>query len=875
MQERHAQATPQTAPKTAAMRVVGMTCASCSQTIEKALSKARGVSKAYVNFATATAYIEYDDKVTSGKEIVDIIKGTGYDVAEKPQRITLKIGGMRCASCGQAIENALRKTEGVREVSVDSTKENATVVYDTNRIGYEEIEKVVEDAGYEVLGNSEQLLKSEEEESGEPQDSSTAERRSLGARVARDPVCGMMVEEDKAIKRKIGDRTYYFCSETCARTYEAPEEELRQMKRRVTLALLGVVSVAALRVVALFGLAVAIMTFRIVGISAWDLAFFILSTPIVWIAGWSIHKGAYKSLVHRAINMDVLISTGVLAGWGYGAASTFFPVIGSEGSGYLEIAIGILAFVLLGKFIEETIRRKSAAAIRKLLELQPTIARVLRGGEEVETPIDEVQVDDVLIVKPGEKIPTDGVVIGGYSSVDEKIITGESIPVEKNVGSEVIGATINKTGLLKIRATKVGGDTALAQIVRLVEEAQASSAPVQRFADRVVARFVPIVFTIAAISFTYWFLTANFASAFVVLLAVLLIACPCALGIATPAAILAGVGKGAEYGILLRGGEYVENARKLQTVVFDKTGTLTKGEPSVTDIVAYSGHAEGKVLEFAAVAEKGSEHPLAEAIVKAAEKAGLSISDAESFEAIPGHGVRATYQGKEILLGNRKLMRNNLVGTEEVEEDLTRLEGQGKTAMILAVDGRVVGVVAAMDTPKDHAIEAIRKLKNMGLEVTMLTGDNERTAKAVAAQLGIDTVIANVLPWEKVEVIKRLQSEGKVVAMVGDGVNDAPALAQADVGVAIGSGTDIAKETGGIILIKDDLRDVALGIELSRATMRKIKQNLFWAFIYNTISIPVAAVGLLNPIIAAGAMAVSSLFVVSNSATLKMLKLQI
>jgi len=693
--------------------------------------------------------------------------------------------------------------------------------------------------------------------------------------VPRDPVCGMTVEKETAIRRKLGDRTYYFCSETCARTYEAPEEELRKMKRRVALALLGVVSVAALRVMAMFGLAVAIMAFKIVGISAWDLAFFILSTPIVWIAGWGIHNGAYKALTHRAINMDVLISTGVLAGWGYGAASTFFPAVGSEGYGYLEIAIAILAFVLLGKFIEETIRRKSAAAIRKLLELQPTIARVLRDGEEVGVPIDEVQVDDVLVVKPGEKIPTDGVVIWGYSSVDEKIITGESIPVEKSVGSEVIGATINKTGLLKVRATRVGGDTALAQIVRLVEEAQASSAPVQKFADRVVARFVPAVFTVAAISFAYWLLTTNFASAFLVLLAVLLIACPCALGIATPAAILAGVGKGAEYGVLLRGGEYVENARKLRTVVFDKTGTLTKGEPTVTDTIAYGGYSENEALEFAAIAEKGSEHPLAEAIMKAAVKAGFNIPDAESFEAIPGRGVRAIYQGKEILLGNRKLMRDNRVRTEQVEKTLRKLEEQGKTAIILAVDGEVAGVVAAMDTPKEHAAVAVKTLKDMGLEVAMLTGDNERTAKAIAEQLGIDTVIANVLPWEKVDIIKRLQSEGKVVAMVGDGVNDAPALAQADVGIAIGSGTDIAKETGGIILIKDDLRDVALGIELSRATMKKIKQNLFWAFMYNTVSIPVAAVGLLNPIIAAGAMAVSSLFVVSNSATLKMLKLQV
>jgi len=530
--------------------------------------------------------------------------------------------------------------------------------------------------------------------------------------------------------------------------------------------------------------------------------------------------------------------------------------------------------VLFGKYIEETIRRRSAAAIRKLLELQPTIARVLKDSQEVEVPIDDVQVGDVFVVKPGEKIPTDGIVVSGYSSVDEKIITGESIPVEKNVGSEVIGATINKTGLLRVKATKVGENTALMQIVHLVEEAQSANAPVQKLADRVVGYFVPAVFTVAAIAFSYWLVSRGFSFAFLVLLAILLIACPCALGIATPTAILAGVGKGAEYGVLLRGGEYVENVRKLSTVVFDKTGTLTKGEPSVTDTLAFEGYKENEVLEFASVAEKGSEHPLAEAVVKAATKAGINIRDAESFEAVPGHGVKASLRGHVILLGNRRLMEENKISLKDaIESHLTNLEEQGKTAMLLAIDGKITGIVAAMDTPKDNAAEAIKQLRNMGLEVAMLTGDNERTAKAIANQLGIDKVIANVLPWEKVNVIKKLQGEGKVVAMVGDGVNDAPALAQAHVGIAIGSGTDIAKETGGIVLIKDDLRDVARGIKLSKATMKKIKQNLFWAFIYNTVSIPVAAVGLLNPIIAAGAMAFSSLFVVSNSATLKLLKL--
>ena len=690
---------------------------------------------------------------------------------------------------------------------------------------------------------------------------------------ARDPVCGMMVDTETAIKRKIGDRFYYFCSQQCADVYAAPNRELKTMKHRVTITLIGVIATGALRVLSLFGIAAAIMYLEIAGgLSVYGLALFIVSTPVVWVAGFSIIKGAYFSLKNRKINMDVLVATGVLAGWIYGAIGTFFPVITSDGISYLEVSIGILAFVLLGKYIEEIIRRKSAASIRKLLELRPTMARVLRDGKEMELLIDELQVGDVIIVKPGEKIPTDGVVTVGYSSVDEKLLTGESIPVEKNVGSEVIGATFNKTGLLRIRATKVGEDTALSQIVHLVEEAQASSAPVQKFADRVVSKFVPIVFTVAAISFTFWYITTGFSNAFLSLLAVLLIACPCALGIATPTAILAGVGKGAEYGVLLRSGEYVEKTRKLSIVVFDKTGTLTKGEPSVTDVLAYNGFTEKDVLRFAAIAEKPSEHPLAEAITNHAREVKVTLDDADSFEALPGRGVRCLTDGKTVLLGNRKLMQEQKVPYTRLEADLANLEDDGKTAIILAVDGKIAGIVAAMDTLKENAVEAIQQLKNMNLEVAMLTGDNQKTAQAVAEQLGMKHVIANVLPWEKVDSIKKLQSEGNVVAMVGDGINDAPALAQADVGIAIGSGTDIAKETGGIVLIRDDLRDVALGIELSKKTMRKINTNLFWAFIYNAVMIPVAAAGLLNPMFAAGAMAVSSLTVVSNSATLKLAK---
>jgi Cu+-exporting ATPase len=693
---------------------------------------------------------------------------------------------------------------------------------------------------------------------------------------ARDPVCGMDVDTETALSAKIGDRTYYFCSQQCLDVYTAPERELKTMKRRVAFTLLGAVAAAGLRVAFIFGLMGGIMALQLIGgLSVYSFAIFIVSTPVVWLAGFRIYKGAYLSLRNRNINMDVLVSIGVLAGWIYGAIDAFVPQATGGMGGYMEVAIGILAFVLLGRYIEEIIRRRSAASIRKLLELQPTMARVVKDGKEVDVPIDEVQTGDIIIVKPGEKIPIDGVVTAGYSSVDEKLLTGESIPVEKNVGSEVIGATINKTGLLTIQATKVGDETALSQIIHLVEEAQASSAPVQKFADRVTSYFVPIILTVAAVSFTYWYITSDFTTAFLILLSVLLIACPCALGIATPTAILAGVGKGAEYGVLLRSGEYVEKARKLSTVVFDKTGTLTKGEPSVTDTKTFNTYTPQDVLKFAASAEKGSEHPLAEAILNKAQTDGIALETVDNFEALPGRGIQCTIKGKRVLLGNRKLMQEQNISTKEAENDISALEEEGKTVMILAVDGKIAGAVAAMDTAKESAAPAVAQLKSMNLEVAMLTGDNERTAQAIAKQLGINRVIANVLPWQKEEVIKKLQAEGKVVAMVGDGINDAPALAAADIGIAIGSGTDIAKETGGIVLIRDDLRDVALGVELSKKTMRKINSNLLWAFFYNVIMIPVAALGLLGdagPMYAAGLMAISSLTVVSNSALLKLAK---
>ena len=701
-------------------------------------------------------------------------------------------------------------------------------------------------------------------------------------RLAKDPVCGMVVDEKKAFKRVIGDRTYYFCSESCVKTFESPETELRNLKRRMYVAISGVMVLAILRAAAYLGLAFGAVLVTWAPIPSiptltWGLILFLIATPVQFVGGWSFYKGSYEAVKNRVANMDLLIAIGTLTAYVYSTFVLFFPGVlpVKERDVYFEVSAVIIAFVLLGKFMEEAIKKRSSAAVRKLLDLRPSMATVVRDGREVQVPAQNVQVNDLVTVRPGDRIPVDGVVVEGHSSVDEAMITGESVPVEKKVSDEVIGATINKVGMLKFRATKVGAETTLEQIIRMVEEAQASSAPIQRIVDRVASYFVPAVIAVAAASGVGWIIVGNSTLALLSFIAVLIIACPCALGIATPAALMVGVGKGAEMGILIRGAEYLERAQKLNTVIFDKTGTLTKGEPSVTDLVSTSQTKVDEILRFAAIAEKGSEHPLGEAIVREAEMRGLQIPKMDSFEAIPGRGVKATLGGDEILLGNRALMKERSIDTEGIEPRMIALEEQGKTAMIVVLNRRVIGIVAVADTLKQYSVEAVRKLKEIGIETVMLTGDNERTAKAIAKQVGIDAVIANVPPWEKANVVGRLQKEGKVVAMVGDGINDAPALAKADIGIAIGSGSDIAKETGGIILVKDDVRDVVGGIKLSKGTMRKIKQNLFWALFYNTLGIPVAAMGLLNPIIAAAAMALSSLSVVSNSALLKRFRVEV
>lgn len=696
--------------------------------------------------------------------------------------------------------------------------------------------------------------------------------------MAKDPICGMMVDKTTALSRERGGRRYYFCSDTCLRTFESPERELKAMKTRVTIALTGVLALALLRAGAFIALAAGATLLTWVPIPAlpwftWGIWLFLLVTPVQFIGGWSFYKGAWNAVRTRNINMDFLIALGTSVAYFYSVVVLFFPdvlpVKVAERDVYFEVSAVIIAFVLLGRYMEEIIKKKSSAAVRRLLDLKPAIAHVMRDGQEVDLPAESVMAGELLIVKPGEKIPTDGDVSEGQSTVDESMLTGESMPVDKHPGSPLIGGTLNGSGVLRFKASRIGADTALAQIIKMVEEAQASTAQIQRLADQVTAYFVPAVLAVALLALIGWSLAGNFAQGLLAFIAVLIISCPCALGVATPAALMVGVGKGADNGILIRGGEVLERAEKLRTVVFDKTGTITRGEPNVTEVITLGTAQENEVLMLAAAVESGSEHPLGAAIVRAARHRGIRLPQATGIQGIAGHGIEGRVDNQHIWLGNRRLCARQGISTEAAEEHLIRLEADGKTSMLVGADERLLGVIAVADTIKPEAAEAVAALQASGIKVVLLSGDNHRTAEAVARQVGIGRVIAEVLPDDKAAVIRQLQSDGQVVAMVGDGVNDAPALATADIGIAIGSGSDVAKETGGIILLKNDVRDVVTAIKLSRATMVKIKQNLFWAFIYNSVGIPIAAFGLLNPIIAAAAMALSSLSVIANSALLK------
>jgi len=810
----------------ASIHITGMTCTTCAATIKKGLSQTPGVEQADVNFASEKASIEYDPKKVDLARIKNTVSQLGYGVATR--KSIFPVSGMTCASCVARVEEALSSVPGVISASVNLASEKATVEY-LEGTGLADMRRAVKDAGYE-LGPEVQAL------------------------------------EDVAT---------------------TAQREIRVLRNRFIIAAILTASIMAL---------------------GWGPSFvgksyllWALATPVQFWAGLRFYRGAWGALKHRTSDMNTLIAVGTSVAYFYSMIAVIFPGLFATGvlepHLYFHTSAAIITLILLGRFLEARARGRTSEAIKKLIGMQPKTALVIHEGEQREIPVEEVQVGDLILVRPGERVTVDGIVHQGYSSVDESMITGESIPVEKKVGDEVIGATINKTGSLEIEATKVGKDTTLAHIVRMVEEAQGSKAPIQRLADVIASYFVPAVIGIAIVTFVVWYFVGPAPAltfAFLNFVAVLVIACPCALGLATPTAIMVGTGKGAEHGILIRNGEALERAHQINTVLLDKTGTLTRGEPVVTDVVAAPFSSPEEVLRLAASAEHSSEHPLGEAVVKAALEKKLELSPSSDFNAIPGQGVEASVEGKKLFLGNLKLMEEQGLSLNGLETKAAELLEGGKTVMFLGRDSQVAGIIALADTLKPGAREALQALRKMGIETAMLTGDNRRTAEAIAREAGIDRVLAEVLPEHKAGEVKKLQEEGKVVAMVGDGINDAPALAQANIGIAIGTGTDVAIETGDITLISGDLMGVVTAISLSKRTMRTIKQNLFWAFAYNTALIPIAAgvlylafgnigvpsglrfvlgeYGFLNPILAAAAMAASSITVVSNSLRLRRFK---
>ncbi|MFQ5952198.1 MAG: heavy metal translocating P-type ATPase [Candidatus Omnitrophota bacterium] len=744
---------------------------------------------------------------------------------EKGEKVTIPIQGMHCASCVATIEDALKKTTGVLDANVNFSSEKAYIEYDPAKTTIDKLYQAIDKTGYKTI---------------KPK--------------------AVSVEEEGA---------------TADLEREAREKEIKALKIKFIIAI--ILATPLMYFAMATGLKLPLASFMKKHMT---LIQFLLTTPIMFAGYQFFTRGITSVIKTKTANMDTLVALGVGAAYLYSLYASIAIWLGSKAFTmrdlYYEIAGFLIAFILLGKFLEAIAKGKTSEAIKKLMGLQPKTAIILRGGREKEIPIEEVVVGDIVIVKPGQKIPVDGIVREGRSSVDESMITGESIPIEKSEGSEVIGATINKTGSFKFEATKIGKDTALSQIIKLVEEAQGSKAPVQELADKISAYFVPAVVVIGILAFIIWLLTGqSFLFALTVFIAVLIIACPCALGLATPTAVMVGTGIGAENGILIKSAESLQAARRINAIVFDKTGTLTKGEPELTDVVSYE-ISEQEVLALAASVEKKSEHPLGEAIVKGAEQKNIELREMQDFESITGKGVRAKFGTSEILLGNKRLIQERNIDTSIAARDLERLQNEGKTTMLIASNNRLVGMVAVADTLKEFSKKAVAKLKQMGKQVIMITGDNKQTGEAIARQVGIERVLTEVLPKDKTAKIKKLQAEGLKVAMVGDGINDAPALTQADIGLAIGTGTDVAIESGDIVLIKDDLRDVVMAMDLSRYAMKKIRQNLFWAFFYNTIGIPIAAgvlypfTGfLLNPMIAGAAMAFSSVSVVSNSLLMK------
>jgi len=794
------------------LQISGMTCAACATRIEKGLNKLEGVETANVNLALEKSAIKFDPAKINIVDIQKKIQDLGYDVVT--EKLELDITGMTCAACSARIEKGLKKLDGVLKANVNLALEKATVEYNGAVVIQSDIIKKVENLGY-----------------------------------------GAVVKED------------------AKETVDHRQKEIEKQTRKFIFS--GILSLPLLwAMVGHFSFTSFIWVPKIF-MNPW--VQFALATPVQFFIGKQFYVGAYKALKNKSANMDVLVALGTSAAYFYSVYLSFMSLASNAPVElYYETSSILITLIILGKLFEAKAKGRSSEAIKKLIGLQAKTATVERAGVEQEIPIEEVVVGDILSIKPGEKIPVDGKIIEGYSAIDESMLTGESVPVDKGIGAEVIGATINKNGFIKIEATKVGRDTALAQIIKVVEEAQGSKAPIQRLADQISGVFVPIVVTLAVIAFIVWYFWAapgDFSSALEKMIAVLVIACPCALGLATPTSIMAGSGRAAEFGILFKGGEHLEMTHKISAVVLDKTGTVTNGTPVLTDVFTVEGMKENEILTLIGSAENRSEHPLAQAIVQGVKDKGISMVEVSEFEAIPGYGIRAIVNENEILVGTRKLMNQYNIAVSHAVVRMEELEKMGKTAMLASINGEFAGIVAVADTMKETSKNAISRLKNMGLEVIMITGDNRQTAGAIAAQAGIDQVIAEVLPEGKADEIKKLQEQGKKVAMVGDGINDAPALAIADIGMAIGTGTDVAMEAADITLIRGDLNSIADAIFMSKKTISNIKQNLFWALAYNTIGIPIAALGFLAPWLAGAAMAFSSVSVVLNALRLQKVKL--
>ncbi len=794
--------------KKAELKISGMHCATCAINIEESLAQIKDVSNVQVNFGTDTAHVEFDPTKVSLTELEKAVKTVGYDVVNR--EVTLKIGGMVCATCVQTIEAALRALPGIISANVNLGTEKAYVTYNPSVSTIPEMKKSIEDAGYQYLG-----------------------------------IAGEVSEEAEKIAR---------------------EKDLHDKFLRFSIG---------------FAVSIPLMLAMWVPIplSMHTLAYvmLVISTPVFYFVAYPIFRAASMALRNRSLNMDVMYAMGTGVAFVASVMGTFGIILTHEFIFY-DTAIMLAAFLMLGRYLEARAKGRTSEAIRKLAGLRAKTATIIRDGKEQEIPVDDVVVGDIIVVKPGSKVPVDGEVVAGESYVDESMITGEPVPPLKEKGSRVVGGTLNTNSVLSVKATKVGRETVLAQIIQLVEDAQGSKPPVQRIADIAVTYFIPTVLAIAAAAFIVWFfvLHSTLLFALTALISVLVVACPCALGLATPTAVTVGVGRGAELGILIKNGEALEVAEKVTTIVFDKTGTLTKGKPEVTDIIPV-GVTEQTLLGFAASVEKNSQHPLAQAVVRKAQSAGISIEQADHFDTYGGKGVAATVLGEPVLVGNRILMEEKgVIINGEVERQLAAFEQDGKTAILVAAGTQMAGVIAIADTLKETSKESVRQLKSMGIQVVMITGDNKRTAHAIARLIDIDRVVAEVLPQDKAAEVKALQEKGEIVAFVGDGINDAPALAQADVGIAIGSGTDVAIESGDVVLIKDDLLDAVAAIQLSKKVMGRIKGNIFWAFAYNTALIPVGA-GVLYPFfgftfkpeLAALAMALSSVTVVTLSLLLK------